>query len=218
MTPKLPTKNWRAWFDGAAEPTNPGERGLGALLLGPNGERVEVSAAIGHGTNNEAEYEALARILEAAIAAGATGLQVFGDSQLVVSQVNGNWKVKSPTLQGYHSRAVHLLHQAKATISWIPREENSAADELSKKALVGVLPGKEWGKLTAIGKALGVSAVAVGKKLTALGLKDGTNPTPSAIEHGYGQIRETFFGSKPEWHVEKLAELLKTPVPAENKE
>ena len=53
---------WRGWFDGSAHP-NPGKLGIGALLLGPNGERIEVSEAAGHGSSSDAEYAALTAVL-----------------------------------------------------------------------------------------------------------------------------------------------------------
>lgn len=58
---------WKAWFDGATQGSNPGVRGIGGLLLGPSGERIEIAEEIGMGTNNEAEYMALMAVLDAAI-------------------------------------------------------------------------------------------------------------------------------------------------------
>ena len=214
IVPTPPTVGWRGWFDGAAEPTNPGERSIGGLLLGPEGQRIEISEARGHGTNNEAEYMALIAVLQAAIAAGAASVAIFGDSQVVVNQVRGAWAVKSPTLQAYCAQAKPLLRLAKARISWVPREENEPADVLSKRALIGVVPGlvdmAGWGNLTAVGKELGISAVAVGKRLTARALKEGKKPTALACESGVARIRTTFFGSEIDWHIAKLGELLRT--------
>ncbi|UCV30250.1 ribonuclease H family protein [Ferribacterium limneticum] len=53
------TTTWYAWFDGATKHANPGIRGIGGLLKGPAGERIEIFEEIGEGTNNEAEYAAL---------------------------------------------------------------------------------------------------------------------------------------------------------------
>ena len=64
---------WRSFFDGATVP-NPGRRGIGGLLLGPAGQRVEIARDLGHGTNNEAEYDALIAVLEAAVVAQASPL------------------------------------------------------------------------------------------------------------------------------------------------
>ncbi len=202
--------SWSGWFDGAAEPTNPGHRGIGALLRAPSGETVEISLAYGFGTNNEAEYAAIIALLEAAISARAPSVSIFGDSQLVVNQLNGEWDVKSPTLHGLWSRARTLVRKANARVSWIPREQNMMADRLSKKALGIVAPEMDgWGNLTAVGRELGISAVAVGKRLAALGLKEGRKPTAAACEQGLGRIRQTAFGSDCDWHTKRLAELLR---------
>jgi ribonuclease HI len=56
---------WRGWFDGSAHP-NPGQIGIGALLCGPDGQRVEISRRAGHGSSSDAEYLALTALLEAA--------------------------------------------------------------------------------------------------------------------------------------------------------
>jgi ribonuclease HI len=89
---------WLAWFDGAADP-NPGEASIGGLLVGPDGERVEISARVGHGTNNFAEYCALIAVLKTAVERRVTNIVVHGDSQLVVNQVNGEWGVNSAALR-----------------------------------------------------------------------------------------------------------------------
>lgn len=204
------SESWCGWFDGAAEPTNPGNRSIGALLRAPSGETIEISRAYGFGTNNEAEYAAIIALLEAAISAGAPSVRVFGDSKLVVNQLNGEWDVKSPTLHGLWSRARILVRKANARVSWVPREQNMKADKLSKRGLGNALPKMDgWGNLTAIGRALGISAVAVGKRLAALGLKEGRKPTAAACELGLGRIRQTAFGSDCDWHTKKLAELLR---------
>lgn len=206
---------WRGWFDGAAEPTNPGNRSIGVFLEGPSGTVAQISRSIGFGTNNEAEYEAIIALMEAAIEAGAPSVRIFGDSQLVVNQLNGEWVVRSATLQSYWSRARTLMQKANATVSWVPREQNTKADELSKRE-VGPTPKKDadWGSLTTIGKALGISAIAVGKRLTAMGFKEGKRVTQAAVTGGVGRIRETMFGTEHEWHVALATELLRSPAQA----
>ena len=205
-----PLPTWRGWFDGAAEPTNPGNRSIGALLEGPNGTVAQISRSIGFGTNNEAEYEAIIALMVAAIEAGAPSVQIFGDSQMVVNQLNGEWAVRSATLQIYWSRARSLMRKANATVSWVPREQNTKADELSKRELGPIIKkDTEWGSLTAIGKALGISAIAVGKRLTAMGFKEGKRVTQSAVTGGVGRIRETMFGTEHEWNVPLATGLLR---------
>ena len=129
-------KTWHAWFDGATKATNPGLRGIGGILKGPSGEIVEISEEIGPGTNNEAEYSALMAVLDAAIQAGVQSLEVRGDSQLVVNQVNGAWFIKAKELIPLCDTAMKLKAQIpQVKLLWVPRTENTEADALSKKAL-----------------------------------------------------------------------------------
>lgn len=204
-------QTWQAWFDGAAEPTNPGPRGIGGLLVSPDKtERVEISRAIGYGTNNEAEYEALIAVLESALEKGVEYLLVHGDSALVINQTMGDWQVKSPNLFGFCRKCKELARQFKSCkFRWIRREQNKAADNLSKKALEKLLDNTGWGNQTDIGRKLGLSAVAVGKRLKAAGLRDADgHATPEAIAQGFARLLPNRFGSKLEWHVEQTANFL----------
>jgi ribonuclease HI len=99
---------WKSWFDGCCEP-NPGKMGIGVVLVSPGGEQVEVAESPGYGTNNQAEYLAAIAAMETAIARGATGLILHGDSQLVVCQVSGEWSVNSPGLKPLHQKASELF-------------------------------------------------------------------------------------------------------------
>jgi ribonuclease HI len=125
---------WRAWFDGSARP-NPGRCAIGAVLAGPAGQMVEISRPAGYGDSSEAEYRALIAVLEAAIAHQAHQLTIFGDSLVVVDDVNGPDHAAAPALQAYR-RAVHALlaQLGDVTLRWIPRHRNSAADALSQRA------------------------------------------------------------------------------------
>lgn len=124
---------WRAWFDGSAHP-NPGRCGIGALLVGPGGERVEIARAAGYGNSSEAEYHALIAVLEAAGAAGADGLTVHGDSRVVLDDVVLPAQHAAPSLRPLHARAQALLAQLPGTrLRWIPRHKNGAADALSQR-------------------------------------------------------------------------------------
>ena len=126
---------WRAWFDGATNP-NPGNMGIGGLLIGPDGERIEISHAAGHGDSSEAEYQALICVLEAAIRIGPDQLIIYGDSQVVINDVNQVCRITVPDLQIYSQRAAELLAQLPAvTVTWSPRARNVAADLLSQQAL-----------------------------------------------------------------------------------
>lgn len=129
-----PSTGWRAWFDGSARP-NPGRCAIGALLRGPDGELVELSRAAGHGNSSEAEYLALIAVLEAALAHGATRLTVFGDSQVVIDDVNGPQDAGAGVLRAYRLRVQALLARLPGvTLRWIPRHRNGEADALSQRA------------------------------------------------------------------------------------
>jgi len=125
---------WRAWFDGSARP-NPGRCSIGALLLGPDGSRVEIAEDVGHGDSSMAEYRALVAVLEAALARGALDLVVAGDSRVVIDDVNGPDALAAPALAAWRSRVRALLARLpQATLRWVPRHKNQQADALSQRA------------------------------------------------------------------------------------
>lgn len=125
---------WRAWFDGSARP-NPGRCGIGARLQGPDGELVELSQAAGIGNSSEAEYRALILVLETALAHGAGPLTVYGDSQVVINDVNGGIDDSALVLRPYRARVHALLARLPAvTLRWVPRHKNLEADALSQRA------------------------------------------------------------------------------------
>jgi ribonuclease HI len=126
---------WRAWFDGSAHP-NPGRCGIGALLLGPGGARIEISQGAGYGNSSEAEYQALIAVLDAAVHSGAHGLTVYGDSRVVIDDMNGPQGAAAPSLATYRDLASALLAQLDdVTLRWIPRHKNPEADALSQRAV-----------------------------------------------------------------------------------
>lgn len=128
---------WRGWFDGSAHP-NPGQIGIGALLCGPDGQRVEISQRAGYGNSSEAEYLALTALLEAARAAGASGLSVFGDSQVVVNDVNLGAQRGAKGLESHRAQVVELIAALGGVqLRWVPRHRNGEADRLSQQAIVG---------------------------------------------------------------------------------
>ncbi|MET0264066.1 MAG: ribonuclease HI family protein [Duganella sp.] len=131
----VPTGGWRGWFDGSAHP-NPGRIGIGALLCGPDGERVEISRLAGYGNSGEAEYLALTALLEAAGTAGARDLLVYGDSQVVINDVNS--KQQAAGLQAHRARvAACMAGLGTVRLCWVPRHRNSEADRLSQQAIAG---------------------------------------------------------------------------------
>ena len=217
---------WKGWFDGAAAPSNPGPRGVGALLVSPSGDRFEVSVATGFGTNNEAEYQALIELFKLAVERQVSELVVFGDSQLVVNQVNGEWDCKAPTLYGLMCSAKSLRKQIKrCDLRWIPREMNGDADVLSKRALgvaagVGINPTKRkrssiWGSQTDIGSKMHLSAIAVGRLLDATGLREGKLGSKKALDAGLAKNSEGGYGLKTEWNIQMVVEAIQSAQGAE---
>ncbi len=116
---------------------NPGPAGIGARLLTAEGTLVdEASAVIGEATNNVAEYEALLAGLELALDRGVERLAVFMDSELVVRQLRGEYRVKNADLKALHAEAARRLHGFREVeVKHIPREQNAEADRLVNEAL-----------------------------------------------------------------------------------
>ncbi|AQR69163.1 hypothetical protein BZG29_13045 [Janthinobacterium sp. LM6] len=130
---------WRGWFDGSAHP-NPGKLGIGALLLGPNGERIEVSEAAGYGSSSDAEYAALTAVLKAALGVRPPPVQLllYGDSQVVINDVLGTAAAGAKGLETQRATVVALLEQLHdVTLRWLPRHRNGEADRLSQLAIAG---------------------------------------------------------------------------------
>jgi ribonuclease HI len=118
---------------------NPGPAGYGAVLLDDSGRVVrELSEYIGRATCNEAEYRALIAALQAARELGAREVLIRADSQLLVRQLNGQYRIKSRTLMPLAVRARRLLAEfASCKIEHVPRERNSRADALANEAIDG---------------------------------------------------------------------------------
>jgi ribonuclease HI len=121
---------------------NPGSAGYGAVVLDAvTGEVLaEVSEAIGHATNNVAEYSGLVAGLRAAgtLAPGAAA-EVRMDSKLVVEQMSGRWKIKHPDLRPLAAQASQAARAlGRVTYTWVPRERNTHADRLANEAMDAV--------------------------------------------------------------------------------
>ena len=118
------------FFDGSARP-NPGEMGIGAVIK-CCGKEVEISKKMGYGTNNIAEYLALIEALKAARKIGARSVKVYGDSSIVIEQVNGRWKVKNEELKNLKREVMELLGGFKRwKAEWIPESKNERAHNLA---------------------------------------------------------------------------------------
>ena len=119
---------------------NPGNAGYGALVRDAENGVVlaERAQPLGITTNNVAEYSGLIAGLEAAAGLGAREVDVRVDSKLVVEQMSGRWQVKQPQMRELASRASALVKGFDAvTFTWVPREQNKAADALANSAMDG---------------------------------------------------------------------------------
>jgi len=125
-----------AYTDGASR-GNPGPAAAAFVLSDPAGTRLQAKALfIGRTTNNVAEYTAIIKALEAANQIGAKELTVFSDSELLVQQINGKYKVKSEQIRPLFKQAIELLSEFENyKVRFIPREKNKDADKLVNQAL-----------------------------------------------------------------------------------
>lgn len=117
---------------------NPGPAGYGTVVWSADRTTVlaESKQAIGHATNNVAEYRGLIAGLEKAAELGASEVTVHMDSKLVVEQMAGRWRVKHPDLAPLHQQATALATRFdRITYEWIPRAKNSYADRLANEAM-----------------------------------------------------------------------------------
>ena len=126
----------RLHVDGASR-GNPGEAGFGVHVVSADGREVAgLYGYLGQTTNNVAEYQALLHGLRFALARGAREVDVFSDSELLVRQIEGRYRVKHPNLQPLFREARGLLARfARARVSHVPRERNREADALANRAL-----------------------------------------------------------------------------------
>jgi len=122
------------YTDGACS-GNPGPMGIGAVVYKRGKILKEVSRAIGDGTNNIAEYEAVKAGLEEAITLGADAIEVRTDSKLVVQQLSGKFRVKAPHLREIKKEIDALAEGLDVRYAWVPREKNELADKLAKDAI-----------------------------------------------------------------------------------
>jgi ribonuclease HI len=122
--------------DGGAR-GNPGPAGIGVVLKDASGKVIgEIAQGIGRATNNVAEYKALIAGLELALERGVTDIEIFCDSELVVSQIRGEWKIKNNALQRLAVDANRLMNKfASAAIAHVPREKNADADKLANQGM-----------------------------------------------------------------------------------
>jgi ribonuclease HI len=125
-----------AHSDGGAR-GNPGPAGYGVVIKDETGAKVAaLSEYLGHQTNNFAEYQGLIAALEYALQHGPKALKLISDSELLVRQIKGIYKVKNATLQDLHGRAKELIAQLEwFSIGHALREHNQEADRLANEAM-----------------------------------------------------------------------------------
>jgi ribonuclease HI len=125
-----------AHSDGGAR-GNPGPAGYGVVIQDESGRKVaHLSEYLGHQTNNFAEYQGLIAALEYALLHGSKALKLISDSELLVRQIKGIYKVKNPTLKDLHGRAKELIAQLEwFSIGHALRENNREADRLANEAM-----------------------------------------------------------------------------------
>ncbi len=126
----------RLHVDGASR-GNPGEAGFGVHVCSPDGrELAGLYGYLGRATNNVAEYQALLHGLRFALERGAREVDVFSDSELLVRQIGGRYRVKNPGLQPLFREAQSLLARfERARVTHVPREQNCEADALANRAV-----------------------------------------------------------------------------------
>jgi len=184
---------YTANIDGAAR-GNPGPASYGVVLRRPDGSLLEsLGKYIGRHTNNVAEYYALIAALDYAVANGIKRLRVQSDSQLIVNQMKGTYKVKHPDLRPLHERAKKQAATLEAfVIQYVPREQNRAADTLANAALDntgGVKPayGSEPANRAAIGRTEPRASLSAPRKIRAR-FRDGVLVPAEPL--GFGENEE----------------------------
>jgi len=116
---------------------NPGPMGIGIVFVKNDRIVKKISQPIGKGTNNIAEYMAVLTALQEAKKMGEKNITLRADSQLLIKQLNGEYKVKAKHLRQLHDAVVLLARELNVKFEWIEREKNKIADYLSKKAIEG---------------------------------------------------------------------------------
>jgi len=123
------------YTDGASR-NNPGEAGAGIYILEDGKPAGKIARYLGATTNNIAEYTAAIIALEHAVQVGASRVTLNADSELLVKQLNGQYKVKNEGLKPLHRRAKELIAQIESVeVQYIPRAQNKEADALANQAI-----------------------------------------------------------------------------------
>jgi ribonuclease HI len=128
--------SYKMYSDGACR-GNPGPSGIGATIMDDKGKTVhEISKFIGTVTNNVAEYEALLEGLDYCVKKKISPIEILADSQLMIRQLSGQYKVKHPNIIPLHQRAKeYLKHLEVIGYTHVLREFNKRADELANEGI-----------------------------------------------------------------------------------
>jgi ribonuclease HI len=114
---------------------NPGEAGCGIVIYDDDKKICEISKYLGIKTNNEAEYSGVVLALEKMHSKNLKEAILYSDSQLLVKQLNGEYKVKAEKIIPLNRKVKMLLQDLKVTFEWVRREQNKEADELANIAM-----------------------------------------------------------------------------------
>ena len=195
--PERPADLFVAHVDGASR-NNPGPAAYGVVLRRPDGSVVEtLSKYIGTKTNNEAEYFGLIAALDCAASHRIARLRVVSDSELLVRQMQGNYKVKSASLKPLHEQARKLAGQfAYISFEHVPRAHNADADRLANEALDKT---ESHGAGTRHPSAALRTSAVPGDQATQAGVarlfRGGVSEkSPASKDAGYRRIRARFSG------------------------
>ena len=136
-TRKPATSNWAVAYTDGGSRGNPGPSGYGVVILGEDGKVLgELSEFLGMRTNNVAEYSGLLAALDFALAKGHPRLRVVSDSELMVKQIRGQYRVQSPDLRPLYEEAKRRIAKLEAfQIEHVLRGKNKKADELANQAM-----------------------------------------------------------------------------------
>jgi ribonuclease HI len=126
----------KIFIDGASK-GNPGKAGIGVVIQSHDGSVIQTyKEYIGYATNNQAEYLALIKGLDLASKRGAVNLEVYSDSELLIRQMNGEYKVRNPHLRKLYGQVKNLEKGfKKITYRHISRKQNYLADKLANEAI-----------------------------------------------------------------------------------
>jgi ribonuclease HI len=160
---RKPGGNWAVAYTDGGSRGNPGPSGFGVVILGEDGTVLgELSEFLGMRTNNFAEYSGLLAALEFALAKGNSRLRVVSDSELMVKQIRGQYRVQSPDLRPLYEEAKRRIAKLEAfQIEHVLRGKNKKADELANQAMDRGMRRKPEVKAASFGSPVATEAPPV---------------------------------------------------------